>query len=456
MAASSSPGRTPSARHGRSPAARRRLVVPYDLASFSPMQIAESADDLCEIVWVVDRATDDLGTMGSVLSRLGTVVDVGTAVDQGTGVDPGGGVDPGDRSLEGSLDELARLAPAGVVTFSQSKLLLAGRLAAGLGLPFNDHESLVRCVDKHVQRCALGAAGVEGPRFAEIEVGAAGELLAGDPSSLGFPAVLKPRRGSGSLDTFLVADAEALAALFDPVPDVEPIAAGSYLLEEYLEGVAPPSELAVRPVADYVSVESVVVDGKSRHLATTGKFPLAEPFRETGNFMPSLLSETEEAAVGELATRAIAALGATWGCLHIEIKLTPAGPRVIEVNPRIGGGGISELFELRSGMSLMRLAMLVALGESPPPLEPAGQLAYALFLQPPMWASQLKAIAGLAEAARVKGVRWVAIEREPPRPLDWRSGSQGYVASALGLAADHAELIERRAELLTLLRPTYG
>ena len=64
----------------------------------------------------------------------------------------------------------------------------------------------------------------------------------------------------------------------------------------------------------------------------------------------------------EVATAALHALGVRTGGFHTEIKLTPDGPRVIEVNGRIGGGVPEMLFEA-SGVSIFNLSMRVALGE---------------------------------------------------------------------------------------------
>ena len=50
------------------------------------------------------------------------------------------------------------------------------------------------------------------------------------------------------------------------------------------------------------------------------------------------------------------------GGSHTEVKLTPDGPRVIEVNGRLGGG-IPEMLFQASGESIMRLSMRIALGE---------------------------------------------------------------------------------------------
>ncbi len=53
---------------------------------------------------------------------------------------------------------------------------------------------------------------------------------------------------------------------------------------------------------------------------------------------PSSLGHGDEAAVVELASRALEALGVRHGNSHVEVKLSARGPRVIEVNGRIAGG----------------------------------------------------------------------------------------------------------------------
>ena len=132
------------------------------------------------------------------------------------------------------------------------------------------------------------------------------------------------------------------------------------VLEGYL---ADDPSRAGEPYADYVSVESVVAEGVISHLALTGRFPLAENFRETGFFIPAALNDDDQSAVLALATSAIEALGVTTGCLHTEIKFTPDGPRVIEVNGRVGGG-VPEMLDRAAGVTLVEITLRVALGEA--------------------------------------------------------------------------------------------
>lgn len=418
------------------PVRRSLLLVPYDDKSFSPLQIAEAAESLADICWVIDGSAT-LGPLGAVLGRLGRVVD------------------RSGRDLDDLVAELGESRADGIVTFSHDELLLSAALAARLALPYNTPAATARGVDKWSQRSALAAAGVPIPLVQTMEVGpwprsGSAASLGLDRERLVFPAVLKPRSGAGSADTHLIADESELTELVEHPGALPP---GRYVLEEYLVGSR---ALSGAPIADYVSVESVLVSGVRTHIEITGKFPLVPAFRETGNFQPSALSPSDATAVTDLADAAIGALGLTDGVVHTEIKLTDAGPRVIEVNPRAAGGGIAELVEARHGISLMRLAVLAALGEKPalgPVVGP--EVVYDLFIQPPAGATCLRALSGIDDAARLPGVERIAQSRPIGGPVNWHEGSLGYIAAVRGRAADHAELVARRATILETIRPVY-
>ena len=109
------------------------------------------------------------------------------------------------------------------------------------------------------------------------------------------------------------------------------------------------------PVREVELVRSRLSHAGARY-ETIARFPLAEPFRETGDFMPHPLETEEAETVVAVAIAAAEALGVRSGALHTEIKLTPDGPRIIEVNGRIGGGAIDALYARRFGTSLTELA----------------------------------------------------------------------------------------------------
>jgi biotin carboxylase len=268
------------------------------------------------------------------------------------------------------------------------------------------------------------------PQPAEVEALAA---------AVQFPAVLKPRTASGSKYATPVVDAGDLVRQVATLP---PQAGGEtgMFVEQYLPGLATgPNER----FADYVSVESLVAHGEISHLAVNGRFPMAEPFRETGAFIPAELSQAQLAAVLDVATAALRALGVRTGDFHTEIKLTPSGPQVIEVNGRLGGGVPDLLFQA-SGVSLRRLSMRVALGE-PVAVDgpiPCARVGWFFVVQPPMSARRVVSIEGIDRLAELAGVDAVFVNRAPGDPIDWREGTGHYIYSVSGVSADYNELLE--------------
>ena len=249
------------------------------------------------------------------LRRFGTVVDVG------------------GMSLEDAAASIAADHPNGILALADGSLMWTAEVAQLLGLRSVTAEVARRLSDKDAQRSALRDGGVSVPGFWQIPDGDDEDgwaLLAREAT---FPAVLKPRRGEGGREVVPVRSLDHLRSLLaEPPPRSPPT---QLMLEEYLPD-RPRDER--QAFADFVSVESIVSAGRVSHLAITGRFPLADPFRETGSFIPSALEDDERDAVLSAASAAIVALGITTGCQHTEIKLTPDGPRVIEVNGRVGAG----------------------------------------------------------------------------------------------------------------------
>jgi biotin carboxylase len=196
-------------------------------------------------------------------------------------------------------------------------------------------------------------------------------------------------------------------------------------------------------LGDYVSVESIVSAGVATHLMVTGRFPVAQPFRETGFFMPALLTEDLRQQVLALAGEAIAAVGFTVGATHTEIKLTADGPRIIEINGRLGGG-MADLLSLISQVNMFELVGRVAVGQPVPhavPLETAG-MSYLFYVQAPHSAERVTGIDGIDEFSHRDGVVEVRVNRPPGSVVDWRDGNHGNVFSVLGTTGGADDLLE--------------
>jgi hypothetical protein len=163
--------------------------------------------------------------------------------------------------------------------------------------------------------------------------------------------------------------------------------------------------------------------------------------------------------VRALAVEAAEALGVRSGALHIEIKLTPDGPQVIEVNGRVGGGGIDRLYEATHGQSLTHIATRIALGqpvELPVGTEPAGgPIEYDYYVQAPVGAGRLTGIENLEAVRALEGVRTARVNRTVGDTVDWRQGSLEYVLSVRGSVPHHAALADVAPRITEVLRLTF-
>jgi biotin carboxylase len=295
----------------------------------------------------------------------------------------------------------AHHAPSGIVTFSERMLPATTELAQRLSLPFHSADVTRRLTSKTLQRRALRDAGVENLRFQHVQTAAdIGCAL----ESVGTPAVIKPEFGEGSHATYRLDDATAAAAMMSAPPAFR---AGSGIqVEEFLQGR---SNL---PFGDYISVESVTISGATTHLAVTGKFPLVAPFREVGQVWPPRLRPGEAAEARNITGRALAALGVRTGLTHTELKLTESGPRVIEVNGRLGGF-VEDLVSSYGGTSLISLACEVALATDAEIPDFTGEkpVVFNFSNLPPLDARQLVSVEGARLVRHLPGLRYKPLTR---------------------------------------------
>ena len=415
---------------------RPRLAVTYHDELLSPMDLTDSAAGEWDLVWVTDLARQQRRT-ARLLPRLGSIVDTGEL--------------GGDAVTRAVAEE----AVDGVVAFTDDQVLLAARLTTALGLVGHSHATAAALTNKLWQRRVLAAAGVEVPPFVEIPTGAtvAESLVLVEP--VRFPAVLKPQHGAASRDTFYLDGLPALRAVLSKLLDQEGDGLREgFVLEGYLRDEV---ELPSLGFASYVSVESLSRDGVFLPIAVTGNFPLAEAFRESGGFLPSALSAERTAAVVNLADRAAQALGVAHGALHTEIKLTPDGPRVLEVNGRVGGGAVAPLARKRTGVALVAAAMRVALGQhlpSPGAATHAG-IDYHYRRQPPLLAGRLAGLSGLEEVRRLPSVEAVYPNRSPGDSSPATSTITSHLFSVAGVADGLEQLAGVPARVADLVTEHY-
>jgi biotin carboxylase len=147
-------------------------------------------------------------------------------------------------------------------------------------------------------------------------------------------------------------------------------------------------------------------------LRITRKHISAEPFFvELGHDFPAGLPADMDKDIIDVAHHALRALGLAWGPLHIELRLTPNGPMIIEVNPRLAGGFIPEIVRLALGIDVVRETVRLAAGEKPE-LRSRQRMSASIRFVTPGRDGTIDEISGIAAALRTAGVVDVQMYRK--------------------------------------------
>jgi biotin carboxylase len=348
------------------------------------------------------------------------------------------------------IEALKMTGPAGIATFSESQLSFTAELAQRLGLRFHSPRTVGLLTHKVRQRRAMNAAGVSVTRFEAVADPA--ELLAA-ANRVGFPVVVKPAVGNSSRWTARADTTDDVDRLVDEAL-ARPDAPDEWIVEEMLpRGAHPYGDV----LADFVSVESVVQEREVSHFGITDRLSISPPFRERGLLIPTLLQPEDCGPLFDLATAALRALDVRWGVTHTEIKLTGSGPRVIEVNGRLGGW-LGELMRRVATTDPVRTVLDVAVGL---PVDVRGTAyrthAAVLLVQPPEGRYQIAELADATVFRQQPGV-WQAWKRaEAGDVVDSRAGSlqalyAAYVEGDRTTMADRLRLLETIGRDAAVLR----
>jgi biotin carboxylase len=408
------------------------LAVAFDKGAATPGEAGVGASKLGPMVTVLGTS-DYARSVAPVLRHFGSVISVADGLPE-------------------VAKQLADAGVRGIVTFSESMLAATTELAQAMGLPAHERETLRLLTDKFAQRQRLYEAGISPVRCRLVRKPADFSRAI---AYTGLPAVLKPVCGEGSRDTYRIDDVATGRELAGQLlGQAHPGSAGraTFVIEEFLEGR--PRE----PFGDYVSVECASAAGNVTPIAVTGKLPLLPPFREAGQFWPACLPSAQEQEAAALAVAAVRALGVTIGLTHTEVKLTPAGPRVIEVNGRLGGH-LPELATRAADLDLIEIACRIAAGEDIPVSLPVLDRVYFQYWSPaPCVTCRLRHVYGHDEVRSLPGI---AAVRPLLRPGGELAGSVGstHLELICGEAPDHDSMlamIDRSIELIRYVFDVQG
>jgi len=290
--------------------------------SFFPTDLSHQVGGSAEILWVVDELCVEDSTSIRLMRKLGTVVDIaGLDVDQ-------------------AATRIAAHKPEGIVSFVDDHV----ELGRGPGRAARPHVSHAR---------GRGDPGRQAPAARRLArrryrgpglLVDAGRTQCGGGRSPGAPHQLPGRAQTGRRQW-----QQGHRARYEP--------GGTAVAAERRrpQDRPPPRGLhprrrRLRPVVrELLLVRERDQRGAYQSRRDHRSIPAREPFRETGNFVPGILAPELHAPVSSMVDDTIRALGIRDAVIHTEIKLTADGPKLVEVNGRLGGRAA-----IRAGSRLRR------------------------------------------------------------------------------------------------------
>lgn len=225
-------------------------------------------------------------------------------------------------------------------------------VAKELGLVGITEDTAVKATNKAVMRECLEQNGVPVPKFYKVHTK---EEYLEAVKQFPVDCIIKPADNSGSRGVFLINDtSDVVSVEYAYEYSKQYSRSGDIVVEEYMTGPE-------------VSVETLCVNGECHVIQITDKLTTGAPnFVEMGHSQPSLLSQDTCEKIKEVAIAANYAVGIQNGPSHTEIKVTPSGPKIVEIGARLGGDNITtHLVPLSTGIDMVEACINIALGEEP-------------------------------------------------------------------------------------------
>ncbi|WP_066506648.1 ATP-grasp domain-containing protein [Abyssisolibacter fermentans] len=243
----------------------------------------------------------------------------------------------------------------GVITFWDRDVVPVAVVAKELNLKGSPIEAAEGARNKGKMREVLKKHNVPHPKFTKFHNF---DELYDTSIDMEYPLIVKPVGASASKGVFKINSPDELYDIYGLLISSTSVEKdkmftfykNEYLVEEFMEG-------------NEVSVEGVVSDGNVYFAGITEKWT-DEFFNEPQFAFPARVSNEIESDILDVTRRGIKALGLDNCGFHAELMITESGSKIVEINGRLGGGGITtDLVPIASGIDITAVNLLVTLGE---------------------------------------------------------------------------------------------
>ncbi|WP_442916959.1 ATP-grasp domain-containing protein [Lysinibacillus sp. 54212] len=166
-----------------------------------------------------------------------------------------------------------------------------------------------------------------------------------------FPIIIKSPKSAGSKDVLLASNKKELEKHVSYLRSRNP--KENVILEEYITGPQFLIEVVIHNSTPNIIafIEQEITKGK--RFIITGYSVLAE------------VPEKYKAGIEEILQTIVSELKIQNGAMHLEIRHTKSGLKLIEINPRISGGAMNRMIQAAYGFNLVEETLKLYLGEQP-------------------------------------------------------------------------------------------
>lgn len=251
--------------------------------------------------------------------------------------------------------------------------------------------------------------------------------------------IVKPTDNSGSRGVYLVDRLDDKIVIEEAYHHSKEFSrSGDIVVEEYMEGPE-------------VSVETLSIDGECHVIQITDKLTTGAPFFvEMGHSQPTQLDLSVADDIRRVAIMAVKAIGIEIGPSHTEIKVTPAGAKIVELGARLGGDCITtHLVPLSTGVDMVKCCIQIALGEECNWEAKWNKGAAIRYFE--SYKGKLVGIEGLVEARAVEGIVAVDIVKEMGQEINDIESSTDRVGFVVGQSYSAFEAIERTKQATNII-----
>ncbi|MCA2960505.1 MAG: ATP-grasp domain-containing protein [Silvanigrellales bacterium] len=359
----------------------------------------------------------------------------------------GGHRDP--QGLVATLESLAASSPIdAVVSVSEICIEEVSAFCARQGIRFTDAAGVRLAKDKFASKVRLRELGLFASQHEAIT---SLEDLENAAERVGFPCVLKPRKGAASIGVAILRNATDCSAarsrtLTESMTlEQSTFISSDWVLEEYLQG-------------PMLSIEAAHAAGKTK-VFTVGQRSRAchDESIEIGTLLPAPIPDAVVHECQVFAEGVISGLGLNLGIFHIEAVRTQEGLKLIECNPRLMGGSLPHLYDLAYGESIhTRLLEIMCYGRLPqfaPLPQRFGASCFLAALTPGTVPHDLN-LSWLSEydSGAVKYHGFVP----PGTPFEATRSNLGYLGRFLVFGPDPLKLDHLRREILDRFSESFG